>query len=184
MISSAFYTETTGEAAPAGFAGLAARVASDLGTALGRFLETGTYTETLRYYRDGFVWPAALPITAVETYFSDGKSIELGPQPATGSATITYTGGFAPYGSGTDHDLPPALAMAIAYGIQTMSSEPAEPVVPMGVTSLNVGGEFSVTVQPGQVWGRDGYPVPVNMAAYSYLGGRCLQCAAPYRRIA
>jgi hypothetical protein len=184
MISPELYEEWIGEAAPVGFAAHVDRVVRDLGEALGRLLENGVYTERLHHYSDGVVYPTATPVTACEEWYATETTIELGRQVSMGRIEVTYTGGYAPYGSGTDHDLPAALAVAIASAVHTVSSPPADAPMTPGLSSLSVGGEYSAAAAVGQVWGRDGYPMPASLAAWSHLGGRCLQAAAPYRRVA
>jgi len=109
---------------------------------------------------------------------------------------LTYTGGWAPYGSNTmvpvpfgdntqleSIDLPADLAEAIAWGILTKNNGPQQLVIPHGVQSMNVAGEISVTRVAGVQLGADNFPIPRRLFAAADLGGRCLTLAAPYRRL-
>lgn len=113
---------------------------------------------------------------------------------------IQYTGGWTPYGSGGTYipngedpdgpyvlssDLPLDLAKAIAWGINTKAnagSLQGSPV-PMGVQSMNIAGEYSITLQPGAFIGPDGYPIPRKLRSAIDLGGQCLTLAAGFRKL-
>ena len=111
--------------------------------------------------------------------------------------SLTYTGGWAPYGSGTTYtyadgdagqtislDLPVDLAEAIAWGIHTRTAVAAPLSLPHGVQNLSIAGEFSVTRSGDTKVGADGFPCPARLFRHQDLGGRCLSLAASYRRIA
>jgi hypothetical protein len=183
MISAANYTTFTGLTAPADLDVRVMQVVSALQLALGRWFESAARIEYVKVYADGVAYPLATPVTAsADGYEFTPSEIELPWPVPCASQIISYTGGWAPYESGTAHDLPPMLAQAISWGVATMAN-PDLSVLPSGVQSLNIAGEFAVTREAGTIWGADGHPVPAWAAPIAHLGGRCVMLAAPYRRI-
>lgn len=182
MLSASDYLAITQEQAPPGFEAWRAGVIARLESALDRVIVGGEHAEWLTAYSDGRVYPRALPITDGGGFSHDGISIRLGERGRGVPVQITYTGGFEPFGSSTGIPLPYPLAAAIAWGVRTLAAGPTPPV-PMGVQSMSVGGEFSVTVAPGTILGADGEPVPAQLAELADLGGRCATLASSYRRI-
>ena len=122
-----------------------------------RTFEYGTYTETLDRFENGTVYPAATPIASVTTPTTTQLrfgGIYVGgtgdwPDVLTGlpaQVTVTYTGGYQPYGSGETPELPVKLMRVIcriAYLILHRSSLIAAGV-PVGAKSASVG-DVSVT---------------------------------------
>jgi hypothetical protein len=177
LVSASTYTAVTGTAAPSNYADLEARVVARLSAVLGRPLQSAERVEKLTANFDGFAYPKARPVTAVEgDYDFDEHTIRIGQ----GSALVTYTGGW------TDETVPADLAEAIAWGIHTVASGAtvagAGPL-PAGISSLNIAGEYQVSVAAGMVLGRDGHPLPERWALLSDLGGRCVAAALRYRRV-
>jgi hypothetical protein len=108
LVSASTYTAVTGTAAPSNYADLEARVVARLSAVLGRPLQSAERVEKLTANFDGFAYPKARPVTAVEgDYDFDEHTIRIGQ----GSALVTYTGGW------TDETVPADLAEAIAWGI-------------------------------------------------------------------
>lgn len=189
MITSAQYTLLTGKAAPATFSSLVLYVQGRLELALNRKIASAERTEKLRYYRDGLVHPSAYPVTDAGTYEFDNSTITIGyGNGSAGTLEVTYTGGYTPFGVAPfATSCPVDLAQAIAFGIETLDASAAgngAPIVPAGVTSLNIAGEWSLTKDKGTVLGADGSPVPASLMELADLGGRCATLAARYRRIA
>lgn len=75
------------------------------------------------------------------------------------------------------------LDEAVAFGVQTLSA-PSDAAVPAGVSSMSVGGEYSVSVSAGHVIASDGALLPERFAYLSELGGRCVTVALRHRRVA
>lgn len=183
LLTSTQYQQLLGSLlpAPTGFASAQAVVVASLERALNRQLESGVRTETLTAYSDGVVYPSAVPVTNAGDLETDGRAIYTGQ---TGRVTVTYTGGFTPFEATTGTPLPADLALAIAYGIRTYldTKGGSTSTAPTGVQSLTVGGEYSVTYQPGVIVGADGQSMPSTLAELAPFGGACARLAAPYRR--
>ena len=189
MITSAQYTLLTGKTPPANFSLLLPYVQTRLELVLGRKFSAVERTETLRYYRDGYVYPAAYPVRDAGEYTYEGNAIFVGGNLIGGGLLeVTYTGGYTafavePYATACPVD----LAQAIAFGIETVTATAAgdsAPVIPSGVTSLSIAGEWSISKDKATVIGADGMPLPASLASLADLGGRCATLAARYRRIA
>lgn len=112
----------------------------------------GTYTETLDRFANGVVYPKATPIEAVTDPAAStlrfggihigggwqGLSALSGLPPQT---TVTYTGGYHPYGSGETPELPVKLVRVICR-IAYLTLHPASLIasgVPAGAKSASVG---------------------------------------------
>jgi hypothetical protein len=172
MLTAAQYTRITGDAAPAAFASKVATVIARLDDALGRPLTLDTRTERCVAFADGVVYPRATPVVSVDGYDTDGVAVYVGQR---GTVTITYLGGF-------DADsCPEQLRTAIAWGVHTLNT-PSGAVLPAGVQSLSIAGEYTVTKDAATILGADGVTVPVALVTLADLGGRCATLAATYRR--
>ena len=183
LLTAQQYTTLTGLAAPANFATVLPIVVSMLERALNRKLEEATRSETLEAYADGLVYPSARPVVSVQGGLTtDGVAIQTGQ---TGPVTVTYLGGFAPFGQAAANVLPPDLALAICMGIGTFNSTMggAATSAPVGVQSLSIAGEYTVTYQAGVAVGADGQAMPGALVELAPLGGGCARLAAPYRRL-
>lgn len=182
MLTAADYLAITTEQAPPNFAALRDAVIARLEAALNRRLVNAQRTEWCVVYADGVAFPTALPVTAAGDLTHDTVAIYTHQRGNGRPVQVTYIGGFTPYGSTTGPALPYPLAAAIAWGVRTLAAGPTPPV-PMGVSSMSVGGEFSVSVTPGTILGADGEPVPAQLAELADLGGRCATLASSYRRV-
>lgn len=186
MITAEDFLALTGaDSAPADFETLRDMVISRLEVALGRPLVEAERTEWVEYWDDGAVYPKATPIVSLgddmpawdhtdDTVLLDGVS-------RAGRLRLTYTGGFADYGSDAPNACPVQLAAAIAWGVHT-SVSPATPAIPAGIQSLNIAGEWSATRAGNVILGADSEELPDFAQGIADLGGRCAQMAAPYRR--
>lgn len=173
LITTTTYTSITGATAPGNFETIQTRVVARLGLLLGRHIESAQRTETITAHQDGFAYPKATPITACVGYTFDQHAIHTG----VGRYDVTYTGGW------TTSTLPADLAEAIAWGIHTLATGGAGAALTPGITSLNIAGEYQVSVAAGKVLGADGQPLPERYAFASDLGGRCVSAALRYRRV-
>jgi hypothetical protein len=182
MITAADYLAITHEQAPPDFEALRDGVIARLEAALNRRLANTERTEWVVVYADGLAFPSALPVTAAGDLTHDQVAIYTHQRGTGRPVQITYVGGFTPFGSTEGPSLPYPLAAAIAWGVRTLAAGPTPPV-PMGVSSMSVGGEFSVSVAPGTILGADGEPVPAQLAELADLGGRCATLASSYRRV-
>lgn len=79
--------------------------------------------------------------------------------------------------------LPITLQDAIAWGVHTLTTPSTASLLAPGVTSLDIAGEYKVTVADGTVFGADGQTLPARWAFASDLGGRCLSLALRHRHI-
>ena len=160
------------------------------------FLAYNPYGGTIMAGPEGFTDYGIDPSSASPMYSTGTYGSALQWFLARG-ISLTYTGGWAPYGSGTTYlyvdgdagqtvslDLPIDLAEAIAWGIHTRVTPQPELALPHGIQSLNIAGEFSVTRSGDTKLGADGFPCPPRLFRHADLGGRCLSLAAPYRRVA
>lgn len=179
MLTTTQYQSLTGETAPASFSTLLPLVVSTLSRALGRHIQSAERTEFVDTYSDGIAYVSAIPVTDAGDLYTDGRAIWTGRR---GRIGVTYTGGFAPFGTNVPHVLPHDLAMAIALGVKTMAANTAQSV-PTGVASLSIAGEYSVTLAAGVVMGADGITCPASLSELAPLGGACARLAAPYRRL-
>ena len=188
MITSAHYTLLTGKTAPGNFSTLLPYVQARLELALGRRFSAVERTEKLRYYRDGYVYPLAYPVRDAGAYTFEDDAIYVGGSLGGGLLEVTYTGGYTTFATAPlDTACPVDLAQAIAFGIETLTATAAgdsAPVIPSGVTSINIAGEWSISKDKDTVIGADGLPLPSSLASLADLGGRCVSLAARYRRIA
>lgn len=132
----------------------------------------GEHTETLEVFANGAVYPAVTPLALVSSpsgatvrsggvYASSAwPSSPFSPLPAT--QTVTYTGGYHPFGSGTPPELPFKLVRAICR-IAYLMLHPASMVsagVPAGAKAASVGdvslsGDLSGFVAVDASIGRD-----------------------------
>jgi hypothetical protein len=179
MITAALFTSVTGADAPADLTDRAAYVVARLEDALGRPLTYGTRTERCRCFADGVAYPKATPVHAATGFDTDGVAVYTGQ---TGWVNVTYTGGYSSVTSTVAaRRCPQQLAAAIAWGVHTLTT-PADTVLPAGVESLNIAGEYSISKASGTVLGADGHDVPAALTVLADLGGRCATLAARYRR--
>jgi hypothetical protein len=178
LLTNTRYTEITGQAAPANFASVQGRVVSRLEGMLNRELQSAERTEKVTLTWDGFHYPKATPVTAVE----DGLHFDdIAIRAGRDTEQITYTGGY------TSETLPAGLAESIAWGIHTLTAAaqaggPPSPIPP-GIKSLSIAGEYAVTFQDGHTAGSDGYPLPDRWTHMADLGGRSVTAALRYRRV-
>ena len=179
MIDATQYTALTGQTAPANFTTLVLIVVGRLSRALNRPLVSLVRTEQLTVYRDGYAYPTALPVTAAEGFEFERYAIKIG---TPGVHEVTYTGGFVAFGSTASNACPFDLALAIGYGVQTLTT-PTAGVIGAGVSSLAIAGEWTLTKDSKTVLGADGHLVPASLAELADLGGRCAVLAAGYRRV-
>lgn len=199
LLTNTRYTEITGQSAPANFELLQSEVVGRLEEMLNRKLESQERTELVTADYDGLVYPKATPITAVEgDYPHDDISVQVGRPSGYTSITglfgssvnvslggyawgeLTYTGGY------TSATLPAGLAVAIAWGVNTLTatiSGTAPQVTSPGVLSLDIAGEYRVEYAEGMTAGADGQPIPVRWSHLADLGGRCVLNALRYRRV-
>lgn len=112
----------------------------------------GTYTETLDVWRNGVVYPSATPVASVSDPASGTLrlgGIYLGPTGPLADAfgslpaqrTVTYAGGYHPYGSGETPEIPIRL-MRVICRIAYLMVHPSSMVgagVPAGVKAASVG---------------------------------------------
>jgi hypothetical protein len=116
----------------------------------------GTRTETLDLWRNGTVYPKATPVASVADPSTatarDGGIYIGGLGPANffsslpAQTTVTYTGGYKPFGSGQAPELPVKLARVLCR-IAFLALHPSSIVgdgVPVGAKSASVG-DVSVT---------------------------------------
>lgn len=118
-----------------------------------RIFAFGAHTETLDVWGNGVVYPKATPVASVTDpasatgrfggiYVGGGSALAadlLATAPA--QKTVTYTGGYHPFGSGTVPELPVKLVRAICR-ISYLALHPTSLVgagVPAGTKSASVG---------------------------------------------
>lgn len=182
MITADQYEAITGDTAPDNFETRRDFAIRKLEAALGRKLRSAERTEVHRVTYDGWVYVTAAPVTACDTASRfGGDRIYVGRHLYGSEVSITYTGGYADYEAGEDHDLPVELAEAIAWAVHTLEN-PQEAPIPSGLTSVNIAGEASVT-SDGREHGADGVALPAWASSLWSLGGRCAQLADPWRRL-
>ncbi len=79
--------------------------------------------------------------------------------------------------------VPADLAEAIAWGVATLAN-PQAPAVPAGVSSVNIGGDYSTVMAFGFTTSADGTPLSLKFSVFADLGGRCVALALRHRRVA
>lgn len=175
LLTAELYTATTGDPAGDTFDVDEARAVRRLEAALRRPLVQATATVSLVGYADGWAYPSLLPVVSAS---QDGVELDVEPgrvRCGKGTQVVELVSGF------TTASLPIDLADAIAWAIHTLR-HPASTGIAPGLSSLNVAGEFSVTVAAGVSLGADGLPLPKALSHASELGGRACSLAVRYRR--
>lgn len=160
LLTAARYRALTGDETTA-TAKVEAKIAiaeSLLAEALGRTgLEEAEYTEVLYPTRDGYLWPAHLPIVSCTGYTIDGHGLygTFGPAwpNTTGGVTVTLTGGWV------ERSANPTAANRLPVYIEVDLAEAAQTLLAVGTTSQFPEGATSVRLGDAAVtFGPDGAP--------------------------
>jgi hypothetical protein len=144
-----------------------------------RTFERGSYVETLEVI-DGKVWPRAYPVTVVGqgTIDGDGQSVTIAqsfsdpipPIALLGTprqfVTLTYTGGFLPYGAPWAPGMVPTDLVDIVCELASRYCMPANTVaIPAGVSQVAVNGQSFGGAALG---GSSAVPVAIRNALKPY----------------
>lgn len=126
-----------------------------LADALGRTsLDEGEYTEVLHPTRDGYLWPAHLPLVSCADYTIDGHGLygTFGPAwpNTTGGVTVTLVGGWVERSANPTaaNRLPSYIEADLANAVKTLLDVGTASDYPQGATSVRLG-DAAVTFGPG-----------------------------------
>ena len=169
---------------PDNFESLEAMVVARIGAAVSRNLPRASYTEFITTYQDAKIYTKEFPI--IDTTFDNLGITQyyiVGKAPLN-FESVTYTAGYSNYGtSGDQYACPINLALAVAYGIKTLSESSSNGTAQTdNTTAVSVGGDYSVTFNPNMRIGADGVELPLSMISLYDLGGRCAQLALKFKR--